>query len=132
MAIRFTENVYCFGVPDEVAYSLLHLERVAAAHCDSTVYITSMVDSRHGRNSLHYYGGAWDADLLNPTPDPPVWRAIRDGLREELGSDWDVITEDLGGENEHLHAELERRGFLRQRMEKAQHRLLNRIRGQPG
>lgn len=132
MAINFTEEVYVFGVPDVVAYSLLPLERLCMTHApDSALWITSMLNGRHGSSSYHYDGGAWDADLV-PSPPIPVWQTIRDGLRAELDDDWDVIYEDPGGGNEHLHAELERRQWLRERMAEEQQRLLRRIRGQPG
>lgn len=130
MAIRFTENVYPFGVAEEVQYSLLDVERIVMEHTDAALYITSMADGRHSRRSYHYLGGAWDFDLV-PSPEQDVWESIRDDLQEELGSDWDIIYEDPGGSNEHMHGEYERRGDLQQRMEKARQRMVNRIRGQP-
>jgi hypothetical protein len=66
--------------------------------------ITSGNDSKHGANSLHYKGRALDFRTKNYAGDK---RALRDEIKEALGDDFDVILEDLGGVNEHIHTEYE-------------------------
>lgn len=87
----------------------------AEAHRDygcPELVVTSAVDGKHMRGSLHYSGAAidlrfwryverweetatgWRAELK-----PQYWHLIED-LRERLGPDYDVVVED-----DHLHVE---------------------------
>jgi hypothetical protein len=68
--------------------------------------ITSCRDGRHSSNSYHYKGLA--ADLR--TRGTGLSTQIRDDLVVALGHlGFDVILEDLGGPNEHIHMEYDLR-----------------------
>lgn len=64
--------------------------------------VTSCNDSRHGVNSLHYKGLAFDARSKGLVCDK---KELLKELRTRLGPEFDVLLEDEGGENEHFHIE---------------------------
>lgn len=66
--------------------------------------LTSGVDSKHGYGSLHYVGLAIDirSHILKDSVEK---QQIRDMAAYALGPEYDVVLEDLGGENEHFHIE---------------------------
>lgn len=64
---------------------------------------TSINDGVHGRGSLHAFGYAIDYRTKH-VPDEDVV-ALADEIRANLGRLYDVILEDQGGSNEHLHVE---------------------------
>jgi hypothetical protein len=67
--------------------------------------ITSGNDGKHGENSLHYRDGLCRA-LDFRTKHFNGWKpGLRDAVKTALGENFDVVLEDLGGENEHLHVE---------------------------
>ncbi len=90
----------------------LQPQLVLAAMVVSAIYdslrvecvITSANDSTHGTNSLHYKGCALDFRTKNYAGDKA---ALRDEIKEALGQDFDVVLEDLGAANEHLHLEFD-------------------------
>ena len=64
--------------------------------------VTSGNDSTHKEGSLHYSGRALDFR----TKDTGRNKAVADGVKKDLAPiGFDVILEDLGGVNEHLHVE---------------------------
>ncbi len=66
--------------------------------------ITSGNDSRHGRNSHHYHDRALDFRGNNITV--AQGQALRDGVRQRLGKDYDVLFETFSNvSNNHLHVE---------------------------
>jgi hypothetical protein len=71
--------------------------------------VTSGNDSKHGPNSLHGFDKALDF-RTHSLPSREAKLAFRDAMRGVLGRDYDVILEDLGGPNEHLHAERDPKG----------------------
>jgi hypothetical protein len=69
--------------------------------------ITHGSDGVHGVTSLHPKGRAADLrthDVRDAGRDPSL---IVARLREALGRDWDVLLEDAGGVNEHIHLEFD-------------------------
>lgn len=64
--------------------------------------VTSANDSKHGTNSHHYKGNALDFRTKSFVGDK-AW--LREEIDDCLGQDFDVVLEDLGGDNEHLHVE---------------------------
>ena len=68
----------------------------AESHLDCT--ITSIVDSKHSRASLHYAGAACDFRTRHLTED--VQRVLYDNIKERLGPDFDFISEP-----DHFHME---------------------------
>lgn len=82
------------------------LEGELLAKDDSTalnMLVTSGNDSRHRDGSAHYKDGALDFRTKHLTPAEKHW--LRDKVAERLGPLYDVILEDEGGPNEHLHVE---------------------------
>lgn len=66
--------------------------------------VTSLNDGSHRQGSYHYTGDAVDIRTKN-LPSSAAKRNARDLLAGRLGKDFDVILEDLGGSNEHVHLE---------------------------
>ena len=65
---------------------------------------TSANDSKHKLGSLHYYDRA--VDFRTKHVDKMDTRyAIASEIRHLLSPTFDVLFEDIGGENEHLHIE---------------------------
>lgn len=64
--------------------------------------ITSANDSAHSERSWHYKGRAFDFRTKNYKFDKG---ALRQEIKAALGEDFDVLLEDEGGANEHLHVE---------------------------
>ena len=68
---------------------------------DQTMVITSLNDGRHGNNSWHYKGRAVDLRTKNITNGQEVYMEIF----KQLNDDFDILFEDIGGVNEHIHIE---------------------------
>lgn len=68
------------------------------------LWVTSISDGKHKKNSLHYTGRAVDFRTKNIAAPLDRETAIRK-LREALGKDYDVLFEYVGTDNEHCHAE---------------------------
>ena len=72
-----------------------------------TFTITSCNDSTHMMNSLHYKGLAFDVrthDII--LSNRGVWLTqLKTELKNLLSAEFDVVLEDAGGPNEHLHVE---------------------------
>ena len=64
--------------------------------------ITSANDSTHGVNSLHYKGRALDFRTRDFEGDKHALLAL---IRASLGENFDVLLEDEGGPQEHIHCE---------------------------
>lgn len=65
--------------------------------------ITSGNDGRHSYGSLHHMNRAVDARTKDV--DRALVETIIKKMREMLGPDFDLIHENVGQENEHLHIE---------------------------
>ena len=70
-------------------------------------WITSANDGRHSPTSLHYRDGLCRAlDFRTHQTDLDGREvALRNEVKARLGDDFDVVLEDVGGPNEHLHVE---------------------------
>ncbi len=75
--------------------------------------ITSGNDSVHKVGSLHGRDKAIDF-RTKTLPERADKFKFRDTLRAIIGPDFDVILEDIGGPNEHLHVEYDPKGPPRQ------------------
>jgi hypothetical protein len=64
--------------------------------------MTSCNDGTHSAESFHYKDQAADWRTHDYNGDK---RALRDEIKADLGADFDVILEDEGGDNEHIHTE---------------------------
>jgi hypothetical protein len=72
------------------------------AHCT----ITSANDGQHSTLSFHYKGNALDFRTKDFNGNKT---ALVAEIKSRLGADFDVILEDLGGNNEHLHLEFDQK-----------------------
>lgn len=69
--------------------------------------MTSCNDGKHSEASLHYSGNAVDTRTKDFAGDKHLLLAK---LKENLGSDFDVVLEAEGEENEHIHTEYDPKG----------------------
>lgn len=72
-----------------------------------TAVITSLGDGKHMEGSYHAQGRAMDIRTRNITEarGPKETQRLIGVIKENLGAAYDVVLEDLGGENEHVHIE---------------------------
>ena len=101
--IKLKSGVRLRGLRPEMA--LAHTI-VAAVYADYTTdcVITSANDSGHGWGSLHFAGAALDY-RTNTVPDLVVKQELQLTIASALGEDFDVILENVGLPQEHLHVE---------------------------
>jgi hypothetical protein len=64
------------------------------------------IDGVHSRASIHYNGGAADIVFISPISSKDKIEHHKK-LSKMLGQDFDLLLEDLGSENEHLHCEFQ-------------------------
>ena len=67
--------------------------------------ITSALDGKHSRGSLHYKGLALDLRSRNLMETDKG--NVLGELKRDLGFEYDVLLEDSGGPNEHFHIEFD-------------------------
>ena len=89
-------------VPGLSAQMVLAAMIVRDCYGDTECIVTSANDSTHSQHSLHYLGRALDFRTKNY---PGSRTLLRNNVAAALGDDFDVVLEDVGGENEHLHVE---------------------------
>lgn len=77
--------------------------RNMAKRLNKEMVITSANDGVHRQGSKHYQNLA--VDIRTKHLSNELKQTLLNLLRHELGSDYDVILEDLGGVNEHIHIE---------------------------
>jgi conjugal transfer mating pair stabilization protein TraG len=75
---------------------------VQSCYGDASCTITSANDGQHSEKSLHYSGNALDFRTKDYLGDK---MALVDSIRTALGPDFDVVLEDEGLPNEHVHLE---------------------------
>jgi hypothetical protein len=99
--LHFKIGVGVVGLMPQMLLALRVVEdQMNILHCDTIV--TSCNDSQHMSGSKHYSGAAFDFRTKHTGRS----QAIGDAVRKELGPlGFDVLLEDLGGLNEHLHVE---------------------------
>jgi len=66
--------------------------------------ITSLLDGKHSKNSLHYSGNAVDYRSKHIKSYREKQEILKI-LQFRLGSDYDIILEGVGTTNEHYHVE---------------------------
>lgn len=105
--IRLKDGVKLDGLSPQILLAIVVADQQRAAlgwmAPRMETVVTSVNDSQHRVNSLHYQGRAVDLrthDLDDRHKD--VWV---DYIRRALGKDFDVLLEGLGTPNEHLHLE---------------------------
>lgn len=106
MSLILLPGVDPSNIRPELMLALIVAEGVYAEQ-DSHCYVTSLNDSRHSSTSLHYAGAAADLRTKNLHLGVPI--TVRSMLRKRLPRHYDVLLEDRGKANEHIHIEWQRR-----------------------
>ena len=101
------DSVKATRVHPEVFRALADVARCYEAVGARQLIVTSINDAQHRRGSLHYQGRAFDCRTKDLPFGSAGKRNLRDDIARYLGTGWDVILEDQGGPNEHLHLELQ-------------------------
>lgn len=70
----------------------------------ATMTISHALDGVHTRASIHYAGGAEDLVFSSPL-DLATKQKIHTEWQSSVGQDFDILFEDPGAPNEHLHCE---------------------------
>lgn len=88
----------------QLVFAMVLCDQIYSSLGMDECWVTSINDSVHGANSKHGKGAAFDMRSKTLTGDQrqDAWQKIRAKLRP-LG--YDVVLEDLGGNNEHFHIE---------------------------
>jgi len=70
--------------------------------------VTSTNDGKHGKNSYHYKDAAFDlrVKVLDTAKGQwELWRRLRDCVQEQHPGLYDIVPEDFGDVNAHIHCE---------------------------
>lgn len=102
MILSFKHGVKLTDLAPQTALGVMVVASVYQTRGATTCVITSVNDGKHGAASLHYKGCAFDVRTKDFAGDK---QALRDAIQAALGWNFDVVLEDLGGENEHIHVE---------------------------
>ena len=94
---KLKPGVRLTGIRPEILFAVMAAER-AYNRDGHELVVTSCVDSKHSRGSLHYSGAAVDLRTRDVPGD--VMQGIVAEVREALGADFDVVLE-----SDHLHLE---------------------------
>ncbi len=94
---KLKPGVRLTGIRPETLLAVMVAER-AYNQAGHELVVTSCVDGKHGRGSLHYSGAAVDLRTRDVPSD--AMQEIVAEIREALGADFDVILE-----TDHLHIE---------------------------
>lgn len=81
-------GVRLFGMRPELLYGLIIADQVYREY-DETMVVTSVTDGSHMPGSFHHVGLAGDLRLPNN-----LEVAIVRGIKERLGTEWDIVLEE--------------------------------------
>lgn len=91
------------NVAPEIILAIMMVESVFSKH-GYYCTITSLNDSYHGHNSLHFSGKAVDF-RTKELPTEEKHNVVREIVIKLISHGYDVVFEDEGEPNEHLHVE---------------------------
>lgn len=89
------------GVGKPILYAMYLIADIMERTGEYT--ITSILDGKHGPNSLHYKGLAFDLRTRH-LKDLPNVNMIARQIRDELGRNYDVVVE-----SDHIHVEYDKK-----------------------
>jgi len=101
--IRIGPKARLQGIRPELAFANLVLLGILTRF-KAVMTLTHALDGVHARASIHYAGGAEDLVFLSPL-ELVVKQQIVEEWRISVGPDFDVLFEDPGTSNEHVHCE---------------------------
>ena len=87
------------GIRPEIVLALTVAEPIFNEQ-DVELVVTSAIDGKHSRGSLHYAGAA--VDLRTRHLSLEATKKVRDTLARALGQDYDVVRE-----KDHIHLEFQ-------------------------
>ena len=114
-------SVNPFGIHPRIKSALYLTADIYHQTAAKPLIITSLCDGVHGSNSYHYLLGAFDGRTKHLEVDEK--EGVTERLRRKLGDQWDVLLEDVGEPNEHLHVEVNIREQLKARIRGEQKKL---------
>ena len=91
------EGVSINGVKPEIIHAM-HVAKDVWAAFNKDFTVTSVTDGKHGVNSLHYVGYAFDSRFTNLTDSQRI--KAKEMLVKALGDEYDIVME-----ADHLHLE---------------------------
>lgn len=104
--MRLKEGVLCAGLHPKIVEAMCKVSALYAVSKITGVRacITSVMDSRHSGQSLHYKGRAFDVRTWRDSQGnqmlPNEKEALADRIRDVLGEGYDVVVEST-----HIHIE---------------------------
>jgi hypothetical protein len=110
-AIILKPGVRIRGLQPEMLLALFVAEHEYSANGRALV-LTSALDGVHSAKSLHYQGLAVDIRSKTLTESDQK-RRVAGAIAAALGECYEVLLEDEGGHNEHIHIELSPIGLKR-------------------
>lgn len=96
--MKLEPGVRIHGIKPEIVLALAILNDLWPL--GNVMEVTSLVDGRHSRGSLHYVGFAFD--LRTRDLEPEELAVIASEAKDRLGQDFDVVVEKT-----HLHIEFQ-------------------------
>jgi hypothetical protein len=102
--MRAKPGVRIDGITTETLRALLLVDALYARH-GWELRVTSINDGKHKVGSLHPKGRAFDVGTKELPGGSPTRYALRAEIEVELGPEFDVVLEEVGGPNEHIHIE---------------------------
>lgn len=102
--MKLKPGVRLAGIRPEIVAALIVINRIMD-RLQFEMVVTSCTDGVHSKGSRHYVGLAVDIRSKG-LPKPAETAAV---IQEALGSEFDVLLEGAGTDNEHLHVEFDPR-----------------------
>lgn len=94
------------GLRPELNVANLTLDGILRQHGNLTMILTHALDGVHSRASIHYMGGAEDLVFVGEVT-AEVKVKIHEEFVASVGQDFDILLEDAGKPNEHIHVEFQ-------------------------
>ena len=107
--MRFKRGVRIFGIRPELLAGMMVVDACYIAK-NLELTITSVTDGRHGKNSLHYSGCAFDCRIWD-IEQPYLNELVKD-IKDSLTNEFDVVLEKT-----HIHVEFQPEGPMPKLME---------------
>ena len=85
-------------ISDKIKAAFAIADDISKEKLSKEIVITSVLDGKHGKNSLHYSGNAFDIRTWIYTTKELIY--FVEDLTRELGKDYDVVLE-----SDHIHIE---------------------------
>lgn len=98
ITVGFKDGVELKTARPEILEAIQVCAALALDYADTTMVVTSITDGKHGKNSLHRFGLAFD--IRTYYWGRQMQEFLTSKMQSELGNDYDVVLE-----TDHLHVE---------------------------